>query len=256
MLKILQEAIAQLEKAGCATPQLDAEVLMAHAAGCKRHEIYMKDFSLSAPQIKLFHQFVERRGKKEPVAYIVGYKEFWSLTIKVTPDVLIPRPETEQLVDQAIEFLEKRKQEPLEILDICTGSGCVAMALATEFSNAKITVSDISDKALAVAKENLKFEKERVQFVQSDLFENIKGKFDLIVSNPPYLTTELCSHLMPDVLQFEPHIAIDGGVKGLDFIDQIRNNAANYLKENGVLILEVGPHIQVWTSSLLKAEKN
>ena len=141
-------------------------------------------------------------------------------------------------------------------MDLCTGSGCISAALATEFPKTQITLTDISPKALAVAKINLEFAKERVRFLQSDLFEKVEGEFDLIVSNPPYCNSEIWEKLMPDVRNFEPQLAIDGGPRGLDFVDRIRNNAANYLKENGVLILEAGPDIHVWTSSSLKAEKS
>ena len=256
MKTVLNQAVKILEKAGVETPQLDAEVLLAHALGCERHELYTATTRYLVPggKEKVFEGYVERRCRREPVAYIRGFKEFWSINIKVTPAVLIPRPETEAVVEKAVELMDHglwtMDRGPKTILDLCTGSGCIAAALATELPGAQITVADISEEALKIARQNLKFAKGRVTFLQSNLFEKIPlpstGKFDLIVSNPPYIPTAQCNDLMPEVSKFEPRIALDGGRDGLDFVRKIRQDAHNFLKPNGWLVIENGPEIETW----------
>ena len=206
-----------------------------------------------------FESYVQRRIKNEPIAYIVGYKEFWSLKIKVTPAVLIPRPATENLVEKAVGILDRglwTVDNGPKILDLCTGSGAIAAALAKELPTAKIVAADISEEALQVAKENLKFAEDRVTLIQSNLFEKITGKFDLILSNPPYIPREVVLNLDPDITNYEPHLALDGGEDGLDFIQKIRQDAPNFLKETGWLILENGASglkVEIWNVSSLKA---
>lgn len=254
VLSHLNEAIEQLTKAGIESPQLDAEVLLAHVLGCERHELYTATTGYLLPygNLEVFKSYVERRLKNEPIAYIVGYKEFWSLKLKVTPSVLIPRPATENLVEKALKLLGHR---PATILDLCTGSGAIAAALAKELPTAKIVAADISEEALQVAKENLKFAGDRVTLIQSNLFEKITGKFDLILSNPPYIPREVVLNLDPDITNYEPHLALDGGEDGLDFIQKIRQDAPNFLKETGWLILENGASglkVEIWNVSSLK----
>ncbi|MBI4224251.1 MAG: peptide chain release factor N(5)-glutamine methyltransferase [Deltaproteobacteria bacterium] len=261
MRETLKEAIRELEAAGCETPRLDAEVLLAHALGCERHEIYLgpgtRDQGLGTEKkFKLFEDYIERRKNREPAAYITGTKEFWSLPIKVTPDVLIPRPETETLVNAALEKVPgpwSLVPGPF-ILDLCTGSGCVAAALAKELPDARFVVSDISPRALTVARGNLKFAEGRVAFIQSDLFENITGPFDLIVSNPPYVASKDWEGLQPEIKNFEPRLALDGGTDGLDFIRKILQDAPRCLKSNGWLILENGSEIKTWNALSLKVK--
>lgn len=250
MREILEQAIQSLAAAGCETPRLDAEVLLAHALGCERHELYTTTTGYLVP-CGTFANYIERRKRREPVAYILGYKEFWSMNIKVTPDVLIPRPETEAVVEKS---LQASKNGYTTILDLGTGSGCIAAALASELPTARFAVSDISKKALEIAKENLAFAQNRVTFVQSDLFEKIEGKFDLIVSNPPYVTAPDWEKLPPEIKNHEPRVALDGGPDGLDFIRRIGQDAHRYLKTNGWLILENGPEIEQWNVLSLKVE--
>ena len=283
MKTLLNQAVKTLEKAGVETPKLDAEVLLAHALGCERHELYTKNITgCQAPgdDFEKFRTYIQRRCKREPVAYIRGFKEFWSLKIKVTPAVLIPRPETETLVEKVVEILRPstglrasgnrsghgessipghgEPVEPCTILDLCTGSGCIAAALATELPDAQITVADISKEALDVARENLAFAKERITFIQSNLFEKIPppstGKFDLIVSNPPYIPSTQITQLFPEVSRYEPRLALDGGPDGLAFIDKIKQTAPNFLNPNGWLVLEAGSEIFIWTNSSSKGE--
>jgi release factor glutamine methyltransferase len=182
----LKLTIEQLANAGVETPRLDAEVLLAHVLGVGRADLYCNlKRVLTDEEVDLFSSFVKRRVEKEPVAYITGVKEFWSLSIHVTPDVLIPRPETEGIVEQALKIYKKSPLppfvkggiggilncDPFSILDLCTGSGCVAAALATEFPNARIVATDISPAAIEVAKYNLTFARNRVEFFIGNLFE-------------------------------------------------------------------------------------
>lgn len=248
MRDILEKAIGELEAAGCETPRLDAEVLLAHALGCERFQIFSTWCQAPGGKIRMFKNFIERRKRREPVAYITGTKEFWSLPIKVTPDVLIPRPETEAVVEAALKVFRST------ILDLCTGSGCIAAALAKELPHAQLTVSDISAKAMVVAKENLKFAGDRVTLIQSDLFQNIEGKFDMIVSNPPYVASTEWETLPPEIKNYETRLALDGGPAGLDFIRRIRQDATRFLKPDGWLILENGPKVEIWNVSSLTAE--
>lgn len=258
MRAILPKAILELTAAGCETPKLDAEVLLAHALGCERHEVYTTTIGYQIPYGK-FADYIERRNKREPVAYITGYKEFWSMNIKVTPDVLIPRPETEALVEKVLKVIEIKLMTHdsclMTILDLGTGSGCIAAALAKEFPQAQLVVSDISEQALAIAKENLKFAQGRIQLIQSDLFEKITGKFDLIVSNPPYCASKDWENLQPEIKNYEPRLALDGGFDGLDFVRKIRQDAPRFLKAEGWLLLENGPSVEVWNALSLKGKK-
>ena len=258
IINLLEEAIKKLEQADIETPKLDAEVLLAHALGCERHELYTSTgYLLTYARQKLFEEYVERRKKRELVAYIRGFKEFWSINIKVTPAVLIPRPETEAVVEKALEIIKNPPFIPpltkggILILDLCTGSGCIAAALATELPEAQITVADISNEALEVAKENLAFAKGRVTFIQSNLFEKIpsQSQFDLIVSNPPYIPSSQMKQLSPEILRYEPHLALDGGMDGLDFITKIKQTAPKFLKPGGWLVMEAGAEVLTWTNS-------
>lgn len=244
----LKRGIKQLAQAGCDQPQLDAEVLLGHVLKCDRHELYLSDKTGKVDDSldKKFETLLKRRKNREPVSQILGYKEFWSLTLKVTRDVLAPRPETEGLVEKALEYC--RAKNP-RILDLCTGSGCIAAALATELPQAAFVASDICENALKVARENLDFARDRVVFLQSDLFQKVRGPFDLIVSNPPYLPTSLFESAMPEVSRWEPRLAHDGGKTGLDFVTRILQSAPQFLNEGGLLLMETGPEIEIWKNS-------
>lgn len=252
--KRMRHATEELKRAGCETPELDAEVLLAHALGCERFEIYTNTNKCQALTVilPLFQSYIERRKHREPVAIIIGYKGFWSLKLKVTPDVLVPRPETEKVVETALKMLQIEPGTNCHLLDLCTGSGAIAAALANELPHAQFVVTDISPKALAVAKENLQFAEGRITFLQSDLFENVTGLFDLIVSNPPYIPSAEIAALMPEVRDFEPRLALDGGADGLDFVRRIRHDFSGYLKPSGCLVLENGAKVETWKNSSLK----
>ncbi|HLA50387.1 MAG TPA: peptide chain release factor N(5)-glutamine methyltransferase, partial [Thermodesulfovibrionia bacterium] len=206
--------------------------------------------------------FVERRIKREPSQYILGEQEFWGLPFKVTKDVLIPRPETEVLVEEAVKtvrsqesevrsqntkihYSELRTPDSKLILDLCTGSGCIAISLAKEIPNSRVFAVDISEKALDVARENAERYDvaDRITFLSGDLFEPLNGlniKADIIVSNPPYISRKMLQELQPEVKDYEPQAALYGGEDGMDFYRKIIADAPAYLAKGGYLMLEMG----------------
>ena len=189
-----------------------------------------------------YKKFVELKNARiqgTPLQYILGEQYFMGLRFLVNKDVLIPRPDTEVLVYEVLELV-KNYSGKVKILDLCTGSGCIAISLAKNVKNAEVFASDISEKALAVAEKNSKLNETDVKFLKSDLFENIEGKnFDIIVSNPPYIASCDMDSLSKEVLK-EPHDALDGGADGLDFYRKISENALNYLSKNGMIAFEIG----------------
>lgn len=188
-------------------------------------------------QLNKFNKYLAQRKEGIPIAYILGYKEFWSMSFKVTPDVLIPRPETELLVEQAISACSHLKQPT--ILELGTGSGAIAIALGKELPDAKITATDISDSALNIARENAHNNQiKNIEFTHSDWFSNVRRRFDIIVSNPPYI--DLGDPHLNHEIRFEPMLALVSGIDGLDDIRTILSNADSHLKEQGKLLLEHG----------------
>ena len=185
----------------------------------------------------LMEEFIE--GK--PLQYIMHTQEFMNLNFYVDENVLIPQPDTETLVLQAIKRIKQYENNNIKVLDLCTGSGAIAISLAKEFENKNVQVyaSDISSKALEVAKKNAMQNNVQINFINSNMFENIDEKFDIIVSNPPYIETETIKKLSKDVQQ-EPHIALDGGFDGLEFYKIIASEYEKYLNDNGTLLLEIG----------------
>jgi release factor glutamine methyltransferase len=211
-----------LHDAGIETSHLDAEVLLRHALKIERSQLYASlDSPLDRHQLQLFRQLITRRAGREPVAYITGHKEFWSLDFVVTRDVLIPRPETETVVDIALRKLGRAgKQDAWQALDLGTGSGVLAVCLAKECAGMQMTAIDIYTSVLAVAQLNSERQgvANRIQFLRGDLFEPLsRSNFHLIVANPPYVRRRELATLSPDVREWEPMVALDGGVDGLYF---------------------------------------
>ena len=256
------------------TPELDVAVLLQHITGFdKTHLLLNRDYELTSEQEGEFLSAIERRKTGFPIAYITGHKEFFGLDFYVTPDVLIPKPDTEFLVELALDALEdKFRAKPDAIptvCDMCTGSGCVGLSIAKniKMSNEKslaITLVDISEKALAVAKKNaerLISEKDSAHFVQSNLFENIPHTFDLIVTNPPYVPHSESVELLKDG-RSEPLLALDGDVDeygeydftddGLSLIRRLVPQCYEHLNRNGVLIMETGEYNAEETAELFK----
>jgi release factor glutamine methyltransferase len=228
---------------GVESPRLDAQVLLAHSLGCKRIDLYARSTE-EAPETERtrFRDLVRRRVEGSPVAYLVGTKEFYLLPFEVTPAVLIPRPATEALVLAALE-----RMKPLSaprVLDIGTGSGCIAISLAKQNSTASVIASDASPDALAVARHNVERHAvaNRVRLIESDLFAglNSESPFDLILSNPPYVRTDDLSGLAPDVREHEPRQALDGGADGFAVIDRLLKDAPVHISPGGWLLVEIG----------------
>ena len=252
---ILNIAVARFEDEGCLTPKLDAEVLFCHMLNKDKSYLFIHYGDLLDDKTcEEYFRLVDLRASGMPVQYITGKQEFMGLTFKVNEHVLIPRQDTETLVETAMEEIRNRKAPMggLQVLDLCCGSGAIAVSLAHFLKNynIKITAADISTEALKVAKENagLNNVSKDIQFLEGDLFspfpKNKKGRgkkqFDLIVSNPPYIPQSRLITLMREVREHEPMLALDGGVDGIDFYVRILREAHAYLKKNGVLLLEIG----------------
>jgi len=228
-------------------PRLTAEVLLAHALDCKRIELYARFEVVPEPdRVATFRDLVKRAAAHEPFAYLVGEKEFYSLRFEVTPDVLIPRPETETLVEVTLDHCAKAGLDAPHLFDLGTGSGCVVIALLTQMKQATAVASDVSPAALQVAKRNAVAHgvDDRVEIVEADRFELGHGaadprKFDVIVSNPPYVAGEEMPALPANVRDHEPHAALTDNADGLSFFRAFGEAAADHLEPGGVLICEV-----------------
>jgi release factor glutamine methyltransferase len=245
MKELLDWSIGCLSLAGIDSPRMEAEVLFAGALNLCREEIYLRpDRILTNSEKKNLRQFVARRVLREPIAHILERKEFWSLDFKVTPDVLIPRPETEILIETLLSLKTKDITEmPMRLLEIGTGSGAIAVVAALEILECQVTATDYFLEALNVAKFNAETHGviDKINFFRSDIFSEIPlDLYDFVVSNPPYIRTSYLNDLMPDVTNFEPQSALDGGYDGLGFYKKIIPGALNYLKKGGVVVLEIG----------------
>ena len=252
VLKVLNWTTQYFQQKGIATPRLDAEVLLAHLLGTDRVGLYLNyDKPLKEEELKAFREMIQRRSGGEPIAYITGYKEFWGLRFRVTPACLVPRPSTELLVEEALKIA--RTIPSPKILEIGTGCGAVAIALAKELKEAQVVATDISPYALEVAAENAKEHGVEVVFLQADLFP--EGEvYSLVVSNPPYVPTEKIFELEPEVRDYEPPEALDGGEDGLKYFRAIAKEAPEHLSEGGWLILEMGEGQHEQVLDILKRE--
>ena len=236
---------------GIEHPRKEAEEIVAHVLQIDRTGIYRDDPPVSGEQKKTIDVLIRRRASRELLQYILGYAEFQGLRIQVGQGVLIPRPETELMVDKAIRVFSHKhekeeklcqEQKTLNILDLCTGSGCVALALARRFPRSKVYGTDISDVALRYALKNAElYGKGNARFLRGSLYDPVEGlRFGLVVSNPPYIKTGEIEGLQQEISAWEPHGALDGGPDGLDYFRAIIGNAGKYLCSNGYLVLEIG----------------
>jgi release factor glutamine methyltransferase len=245
--KLLNWIIEYFTTKAVDSPRLCAELLLCHVLSMKRIELYMHFDNMVTPQqLDQLHSLVKRAGENEPVQHLVGKTEFYSLELDICKDCLIPRPETELLVERAIEFLRGRNGNQL-VCDLCTGSGCIAVAIAKNYPPARIIATDISDTALKVAAANIeKYHLEKqIELLQGDLFDPIvpqldSGKFDLIVCNPPYISAAEYEKLDRNVKDYEPKLALFAGIDGLGVYRRICERIADFLKPGAVLILEIG----------------
>jgi len=231
-----------LRKKQVESPRLESQILLAHALGCTKIDLYVRHEE-EPPEDRrtAFREMIRKRAEGMPVAYLVGHREFYSLSFDVTPAVLIPRPETETLVLEALRLLK-----PLDaprVLDLGTGSGCIAVSLAKQHKAARVTAVDISPAALAVAAGNAAKHgvADRIAFLEGDLFAPVAGQaFDVIVSNPPYIAHAEFPTLDPGVRDYEPRSALDGGPDGLDVYRRLAAAAAGFLAPGGTILVEVG----------------
>ena len=241
-----RQALAErFRKAGIESAEADARLLIAHALGIDRSELLANgERPLNGREIRAIDAFAARRLKREPVARILGAKEFWSLMLEVTPAVLVPRPDTETVIEAALDFVVRGglRMERLRILDIGTGSGALLLALLSELPNALGTGTDISAAALAVARANAERHglAPRCSFVACNIADGLQGPFDLIVSNPPYVAHGDIATLAPEVRDYDPAAALDGGSDGLDGYRAITADAGRLLAPGGRLIVELG----------------
>ena len=243
---LLAKSAGFLKKKGSSSPRLDAELLLAEVLGGTRVDLYVNfEQPLSKAEIDHYRELIRRRGQGEPVAYILGRAYFRNLTLRVDRSVLVPRPETEHVVEAALRFLMEREwQRPPRVLDIGTGSGAIAISIAAGFPDAELLATDASSDALRLAEDNALTAgaAERIVFVRSDLFEELDPTetFDLIVSNPPYVSGDEWPALPRDVRDFEPREALYGGPDGLDFYRRLAVEAPQYMRPQGCLIMEIG----------------
>lgn len=242
--KVLEWTTQHLQKHGSETPRLDAEVLLAHARKCRRIGLYTDyDQPLSDAVRAQMRELVQRRANAEPVAYLVGHREFFSLDFAVTADVLIPRPDTETLVLEVISLVKGKAGA--RVLDLCTGSGCIAISVAKNCGAVKVTATDVSAAALAVARKNVETHQvgDRVELVSGDLFAAVPAgaTFDVIASNPPYIPAAEIETLAGDVRRHEPRLALDGGGDGLDLLRRILAEGPRHLVPGGWLLVEFSP---------------
>ncbi len=241
--ELLKEAVETLTAARVDNPRLDAEVLLAHLLQKERLFLLLhRDESVTEPLCEAYRLLVQRRAEREPVAYLTGSREFMSLPFQVRPGVLIPRPDTETLVELVIETYKNKKN--VTILDLCTGSGAIAVSLAYYLPASRVTAVDISSVCLEIAQKNAEQNgvAERVAFHQGDVLGPLShiGTYDCVVSNPPYIPTSALASLSPDVQAYEPHSALDGGEDGLLFYKHLAISCAHLLKPDGRLVMEIG----------------
>jgi release factor glutamine methyltransferase len=246
-----------LAEKGSESPRLDTEVLLAHAMKCKRIDLYTRHDEEVADDVRQrFKALIRDRIEGCPVAYLVGRKEFYSLELEVNRSVLIPRPDTETVVEESLRLM-KEMAEP-SVLDVGTGSGCIAIAIAKYSKPARVTAVDVSAAALEVAARNAAKHgvAERIRFLQGDLFAPLPAgeRFDLVLSNPPYIPHDDIAGLPAGVRDFEPHQALDGGRDGLEVLGRLVKEAPSRLKPGGYLIVEIGSPQEAPARQLIEAQ--
>jgi release factor glutamine methyltransferase len=259
--RLLQWTVDYLKGRGADEPRLDAEVLLAHALGCRRIDLYTRFDETPAEQARAaFRDLVHKRAAGTPVAYLVGRREFFSLSFRVGPDVLIPRPETELLLVALLDLVKQRPGGgPPEIADVGTGSGILAVAAAKHLPSARLTATDISPAALAIARANAEEHgvAGRIEFLVGDLLAAVPAqrRFDFILSNPPYVSEAEFERLPREVKDHEPRVALVAGPRGTEVIERLVPQAAERLRTGGHLLLEISPTIHEAAAAILAAER-
>ena len=239
-LELLNSGSYKLQKQKIKTHRIDSEILLSKVLNKSREQILIRlNQNMKNTEVSAFDNLIQRRLHKEPIAYIINEKEFWSKKFHVNKNTLIPRPETELLVEDLIKIY---KNKNISLLDVGTGSGCIIISLLSELSNSKGVGIDISSRALKIAKRNALFHKvkNKIKFYNKSIIKLFNCKFDLIVSNPPYIDTKNIKNLDDDIKKYEPLIALNGGNDGLDVIKKVIYKAKEILKINGRLAIEIG----------------
>ncbi len=251
--KAISQGANILKKNLIKNPFLDSEMLLSETLKIKRESLLLNlDMKIKEDQIKQFKKLINRRKKKEPIAYILGYKSFWKSNFKVNKNVLIPRPETEHIVEEVLKIIPKLGS--YNILDIGTGSGCLIISIMLERQKSHGTAIDISKNALNIAKYNAKIQhiENRINFVNSNIDKFLRGKYDLIISNPPYIKNYKINYLDDDVKLYEPKVALNGGVDGFSKIKKVVEKSSRLLKTKGKLVLEIDDKQKNITNKILK----
>jgi len=235
--ELLELGKEKLRKSGVEEAALDAWYILEKVSGINRVEYFLhSEDEIDNNKVEEFLRLIERRSERIPLSYVIGTRDFMGFTFKVNENVLIPEQETELLVEAVIKYCKGKT-----VLDMCTGSGCIAISISLLGEPDIVVASDISDKALEVAKKNAELLKaSKVKFVKGDLFENITGSFDIIVSNPPYIETHIIEKLEPEVRDYIPRLALDGDKDGLKFYKNITKKTIKYLNKNARIFYEIG----------------
>jgi len=259
LFEVLKGSADYLKEHRVENPRLNAELLLAQCLGFSRETLYANlRREIQTEEKKALDELLRKRMAGEPLQYLLGHQEFWSVDLKVDPRVLIPRPETEVLVEEALSILSIPSGRVPRVLDIGTGSGAIVIALTNEFGEIFAVATDISQEALQVAKENARKVGvgQRIRFVRGDLLHPFRpltdGVFDLILSNPPYICRSDIEGLTREVKDHEPRLALDGGEDGLDFYRQMSRQIPSYLREGGWLLVEIGQGQGTEISALLE----
>jgi len=256
VISVLTKSKNILKKSNIPSVSLDCELLLSSSLNISRELLFMNHSEkINDIQLKEFYNLLDRRKKKEPIAYILNKKEFWNNSFYVNKNVLIPRPDTEILIEQILKNYSKN--DTISVLDIGTGSGCIVLSLLKLFKNFRGVAIDVSKNALNVAKYNAKMHllDNRVKFYKSSVDNFFKGKYDLIVSNPPYINNKSLKHLDEGIFKYEPVVALEGGVEGLSLIKKVITGSSKLLKKSGKLILEIGYDQKYKVKKLLENEK-
>lgn len=254
IVEVLQNAIQELNSNNISDPIMKSRILLSNILNTtKEYLVINSEEEISIETTNKFNEGINKLIKGYPLQYVTNHQEFMKLDFYVDENVLIPRADTEILVEEVISNCEKNKE--YKVLDLCTGSGAIGISIARYIPNSYITCTDVSNKALEIARKNAKANNiYNIEFIESDMFKNIKGKFDIIVSNPPYIVKDVITTLDKEV-QNEPYIALDGGIDGLDFYKIIACEAHRYLNENGKLFLEIGYDQKEEVTNLLKVSE-
>lgn len=250
---VLLEGEIYLSEVGLENAKSDAWYLFEYVFGIRRADFLLDgDNVADAEKAYKFLDFIKIRATRKPLQYITRHQEFMGFDFEVNESVLIPRQDTEVLVEKALEIINKLNMENVKVLDLCTGSGCIAVSICKFVPGTDVTASDISGKVLDLAKKNAGIHQAECRFIQSNLFNDIEGKFDIIISNPPYIKTDVINKLMEEVKGFEPITALDGGFSGLDFYRKISNEAKKFFKKEGFILYEIGYDQAAEVSQILK----